>query len=128
MACSQLRYYVGTFVAKNQSWTYSELWRDLAPDAALNPSVNGDPCLLYSERFPHDILADDTGGVLALYRADNQIDANNSLQLYDTTWPLLSVKTVEADRGHVVTVRSRDLGAAAVLPFSVVVLPPCSIS
>lgn len=48
----QLRYYIGH---RNSShdWTFTEAWRDLAPDAAEHPQVNGDPCLLHSERFPH---------------------------------------------------------------------------
>jgi hypothetical protein len=29
-----------------------------------------------------DMLADEAGGVLALYRADNQTDANNTLEQY----------------------------------------------
>ncbi len=51
----QLRYYIGTFNASAgpHVWTFAEVWRDLAPDAAEHPDVNGDPCLLYSERFPH---------------------------------------------------------------------------
>ena len=50
----QLRYYVGhSSPAAEANWTFSEEWRDLTPDAAEHPLVNGDPCLMYSERFPH---------------------------------------------------------------------------
>ena len=50
----QLRYYVGhCSPAAQGNWTFSEAWRDLTPDAAERQLVNGDPCLLYSERFPH---------------------------------------------------------------------------
>ena len=37
----QLRLYRG--VRSNGAWNVTELWRDLAPDAAAHPSVNGDP-------------------------------------------------------------------------------------
>ena len=50
----QLRYYVGYCNdTANHNWTYLEAWRDLTPDAAEHPQINGDPCLLHSERFPH---------------------------------------------------------------------------
>ena len=55
-----------------------------------------------------DILADEDGGVLALYRADNQTDANNTLGLYVTAWPLLYVA------GGVTESRSANLAARAV--------------
>ena len=63
------------------------------------------------------MLADEAGGVLALYRADNQTDANNTLGLYVTAWPLLYVN------GGVVETRSRDLSARAVR-----MRPPCPVA
>ena len=54
------------------------------------------------------MLALEEGGVLALYRADNQTTSNNTLGLYVTAWPLLYVKD------GVVQSRSVDLAARAV--------------
>ena len=63
-----------------------------------------------------DMLSLDEGGVLALYRADNQTNPNNTLGLYVTAWPLLYVNN------GAVQSRSVDLAARAV---SEQVLPLC---
>jgi len=109
----QLRLYRG--VRSNGAWNFTELWRDLAPDAAAHPSVNGDPCLLYSERFPHDILDDsEKGRVLALYKADDQGSPNNTYPEVNTSWPLLAAHVHGVSPGAAaVETLSADLARAA---------------
>ena len=108
-------------------WTWTEIWRDMTPDARSSPATNGNACDTYSERFPHDLLFDDASNkVFALYMAEDQQNHDNSRPDVNKSWPLLEValtaatsrKAPSSPSRHVpappqVSVLCPDLGAAA---------------